>query len=268
MYKHFVKDVRGKYFKVIKDMFDNSKGRVKYHSQPSDIFEKLHGVLQGGVISQTLFNFFLHDLREYLYNSKGIKIGTITVCHLLFAGDLIFASETPSGLQKLIHGLDEFFKQWHMEVNLSKTSISILIKKNPDLQQNYEFKFFENMISETNEYNYLGIAFSTGNNKFRANYQRLKEEALRAIYAARNVAQKAMGNHGIPNVLFKIYDSQIQSILDYGTITYGTKVKISTNWKWFILVSWRKLWVLNPKHQHLLYVGNAGDSHSSYDRKS
>ena len=129
MYKHFVKDVRGKYFKVIKDMFDNFKGRVKYNSQPSDIFEKLHGVLQGGVISQTLFNFFLHDLREYLYNSKGIKIGTITVCHLLSAGDLIFASETPSGLQKLIHGLDEFFKQWHMEVNLSKTSISILIKK-------------------------------------------------------------------------------------------------------------------------------------------
>ena len=30
-------------------------------------------------------------------------------------------------------------------------------------KQNYEFKFFENMISETNEYNYLGITFSTEN---------------------------------------------------------------------------------------------------------
>ena len=70
MYKLFVKGVRGRYFKVIKDMFDNSKSRVKYNSQLSDIFENLHGALQGGVISPTLFNFFLDDLGEYLDKSK------------------------------------------------------------------------------------------------------------------------------------------------------------------------------------------------------
>ena len=125
MYKLFVKGVRRKYSKVIKDMFDNSTSRVKYNSQLSDIFENLHGVLQRRVISPTLFNFFLDDLSEYLDKSKGIKVGTITVCHMLFADDLILASETPSGLQKLINGLEEFCKQWHLEVNLSKTSISI-----------------------------------------------------------------------------------------------------------------------------------------------
>ena len=130
MNKLFVKGVRGKYFKVIKDMFDNSKSRVKYNSLLSDIFENLYGVLQGGIISPTLFNFFLDDLSEYRDKSKGIKVGTITVCHLLFADDLILASETPSGLQKLINGLEEFCKHWHMEVNLSKTSISILNKNN------------------------------------------------------------------------------------------------------------------------------------------
>ena len=54
------------------------------------------------------FNFFLDALSEYLDKSKGIKVGTITVCHMLFADDLILASETPSGLQKLINGLEEF----------------------------------------------------------------------------------------------------------------------------------------------------------------
>ena len=99
MYKLFVKGVRGKYFEVIKYMFDNSRSRVKYNSQLSDIFENLHGVLQG-VISPTLFNFFLDDFSEYLDKSKDIKVGTITVCHMLFADDLMLASETPSGLQK------------------------------------------------------------------------------------------------------------------------------------------------------------------------
>ena len=81
------------------------------------------------------------------------------------------------------------------------------------------------MISETNEYNYLGITFSTGNNRFRTNYLRLKEKALRAIYVARNLAHKTMGNHVTPNVLFKICDSQIQTILDYGSeVWYQGKI--------------------------------------------
>ena len=58
MYKLFVKGVCGNYFKVIKSMFDNSKSKIEYNSQISDIFENLHGVLQGGVISPILFNFF------------------------------------------------------------------------------------------------------------------------------------------------------------------------------------------------------------------
>ena len=58
----FTRGVGGKYFKIIKSMFDNSKSRVKYNSNLSDIFENLLGVLQGGVISPTLFKFFLDDL--------------------------------------------------------------------------------------------------------------------------------------------------------------------------------------------------------------
>ena len=81
------------------------------------------------------------------------------------------------------------------------------------------------MISETNEYNYLGITFSTGNNRFRTNYLRLKEKVLRAIYVARNLAHKTMGNHVTPNVLFKICVSQIQPILDYGSeVWYQGKI--------------------------------------------
>ena len=173
-------------------------------------------MLQGVVISPTLFNFFLDDLSEYLDKSKGIEIGTIAICHLLFADDLILASETPSGLQKLIHGLEEFCKQWHMEINLSKTSVSVFKKKCQIGKQHCHFEFFGNVISEANEYNYLGITLNVEKNRFGKNHQRLKDRALRAIYAARNLADRSMGNHITPNVLFKIHNSQIQPILDYG----------------------------------------------------
>ena len=110
-------------------MFDNFKNMIKYNSQISDIVQNLHSVLQGGVLVQHSFFCFLDDLSEYLDKSKGIEIGTITICHLLFVDHLIHAPDTPSGLQKLTHGLEGFCKQWHMEVNLSKTSVSVFNKK-------------------------------------------------------------------------------------------------------------------------------------------
>ena len=73
------------------------------------------------------------------------------------------------------------------------------------------FEFFGNVIAEANEFNYLGITFSVENNRFGKNHQRFKEKAPRAIYAVRNLAHRSM----VPNILFKIYDSQIQPILDY-----------------------------------------------------
>ena len=78
------------------------------------------------------------------------------------------------------------------------------------------FYFFGNVIAEANEYNYLGITFSAEKNRFGKNHQRLKYKALGAICAARNLAHRSMGNYITANVLFKIYNSQILPILDYG----------------------------------------------------
>ena len=217
MFKLLTRGVSGKYFKKIKSMFENSKSRVKYNSSLSDTFENLRGVLQGGVISPTLFEFFLDDLGEYLDTTKGIKVGNIRISHLLFADDLILVSETSSGLQKLIAGLQEFSKQWHMEVNLSKTRISTFNAKYEIGNHVHKFYYFNNEISEANDYDFLDIMFSVKNPRFKRNHKRIKEKALKAIYAARNLAHKSLGNQIPATVLFKMFYSQIHPILDYGT---------------------------------------------------
>ena len=217
MFKLFTRGVSGKYFKIIKSMFGNSKSRIKYNSSLSDIFENLRGVLQEGVISPTLFKFFLDDLGEYLDTTKGIRVGNIQISHLLFADDLIFVSETSSGLQKLIAGLQVFSKQWHMEVNLSKTRISTFNAKYEIGNHVHKFYYCNNEISEAYDYDFLGITFSVKNPRFKRNHKRIKEKAPKAIYAARNLAHKSLGSQIPATVLFKIFDSQIQPILDYWT---------------------------------------------------
>ena len=129
MYKLYSRGVRGKYFKILKSMYSKSKCRVKYNSRLSEIFDNLKGVLQGGVISPTLFKTFLDDLDEYLDKSRGIKVSDPSICHMLFADDLILVSETAFCLQKLITGLEKFCEHWQMEVNLRKTKICVFNKK-------------------------------------------------------------------------------------------------------------------------------------------
>ena len=58
----------------------------------------------------------------------------------------------------------------------------------------------------------MDITFSVEKNRFGKSHQRLKDEALRACDKS-----SSQGNHITPNVLFRIYDSLIQPIRDYGT---------------------------------------------------
>ena len=79
LYKLFVKGIGDKYFRLLKSMYKKAKSRVKWNSQLGRIFENLRGVLQGGVISPTLFNVFLEDISDYLDKNKGITVRDIVI---------------------------------------------------------------------------------------------------------------------------------------------------------------------------------------------
>ena len=214
----------GKYFQIIKSMYDKATSRVKFNAQLSEIFENLNGVLQGGVISPTLFKFFLDDISRYFDKEKGIRINEHSMTYLLFADDLILLSETDTGLQSLIGGLETFCKHWHMQVNFKKTKISIFNEKYRPSKEIENFVLSDHKIDQTTSYNFLGTVFSTSRDRFKSNHQDKRDKAMRAIYAAKKLMRETIGNHASPTVLFKIYDSQIQPIIDYGTeIWYAGK---------------------------------------------
>ena len=95
---------------------------------------------------------------EYLNTTKGIKVGNIRFSHLFFADDLILASETSSGLQKLIAGLQEFSKQW--QSTFQKRAYQLSMRNTKSETTYIKFYYFNNEISEANDYDFLGITFS------------------------------------------------------------------------------------------------------------
>ena len=134
-------------------------------------------------------------------------------------------SESPTDLQNLIHGLENFCMQWHMVVNLTKTKVLVFNERFVCGDNRY-FTFNKNEVPTSNTYNYLGVIFSNANDRFGENYESKHGKVLRAIYAARYLAHNAIGPDVAPTVLFKIFDTQIQPIIDYSSeVCYDRKVK-------------------------------------------
>ena len=177
--------IRGNFSNVVKSMFDQAKCRVKWGNTLGEIFRNMHGVLQGGVISPTLFKIFLEDLCRYLDMENGITVHTVRVSHLLFADDLVFFSESKSGVQKLLYGLQIFCQRWQMTVNLNKTKLCTFNDKYCINDNSGPILFNNKPIEICKEYHYLVITFSTSKNRFKTHFIQKRDKALNAIFAAR-----------------------------------------------------------------------------------
>ena len=109
-YKMIDKGVTGLVYHLIKDMYTNNKSAVKMNDKHTNYFVNNIGVRQGDGLSPTLFNIFINDIINELLtdectpaNISGIKVGC-----LLYADDLVIASETTVGLRESLGKLDEY----------------------------------------------------------------------------------------------------------------------------------------------------------------
>ena len=132
-------------------------------------------------------------------------------------------SESPTGLQKLIRGLENVCSQWHIVVNVTKTKVVVFNERFASSSAR-PFVFNGNEVPNSTQYKYLGVTFSNSCNRLGDYYESKYGKALRAIHASRNLACDAIGPTIPITVLCKIFDTQIQPIIDYGSeVCYNRK---------------------------------------------
>ena len=225
-YKMFNLGIKGRTFRIIRDMYAKVKSCVKSANTMSDFFQYAVGLRQGEVLSPLLFSLFVEDLELYLQDRTtcGLSIEEINIILLLFADDMVIVGNSPEDLQNSLNLLFKYCSDWGLTVNIQKTKI-VVFRKRGQIREGESWTYNDEHIEVVNDFNYLGIVFNyTGT--FVLNQETLAGKGLKALNVL--VANTRKYDFNI-KTLCQLFDSFVGSILSYGCEVWGfTKSK---NWR-------------------------------------
>ena len=133
--------IDGKTFKVIHSLYANAKSCVRLGHAKSEFFVSNVGVRQGENLSPILFSLFLNDLSEFISHAySGLndikEMSKILLSNdeievlfklyiLLYADDTVIFAESKEELQAALNAMYLYCKSWDLEVNPTKTKVTI-----------------------------------------------------------------------------------------------------------------------------------------------
>jgi len=203
-------------------MYNKAKCKVKWKGKVGNEIESNFGVLQGGMMSPRLFTEFLTDLKEYLDTTCGVKLDNNTINYILYADDMVLCSDSALGLQKLIDGLYDYCKKWHLIVSLAKTNVMAIGTKEKD----HTFKFGNDKVNMTDSYKYLGTVISNDKDMFKQNQVNLINKSNNAIYALNAYIKHTVGQLQ-PSLALKMFDVQISPVMEYASEVWFQNKKLN-----------------------------------------
>lgn len=211
--------VRGKILNVIKSMYNNVKSKVKFMNEVSESFICDLGVRQGECLSPFLFSMYLNDLEETLglNGVDGIDIGTLKLCILLYADDIVLFANSAEDLQKSLNVLADYCLRWKLVVNTEKTKIMVF-RKAGNLRQNLRFFYNGTQIEIVKKYKYLGVMFTSGG-AFNVHDKMASGQALKAIYKLNKYLYKFTDI--LPKHRLDLFDKMISPIISYASEVIG-----------------------------------------------
>ena len=221
-------NIDGKFFNVIKNMYDMAKSCVRQNNLMSEYFLCNIGVRQGDNLSPLLFALFINDFSKYIdgkYRGLCINncyptlldndIAMLNMFVLLYADDTIVLAENACELQKALDAVHDYCGMYNLTVNTKKTKIIVFsrgkVKRFPT------FKYGDNTIEVVSDYIYLGITMNF-NNKFNKAIKKQLDQGRKALFSMLVKTKKLNMPIDIECTLF---EKLVFPILLYGCEIWG-----------------------------------------------
>ena len=209
--------IKGKFFNIIKYIYNNEKACVKLNSQCTEIFDINQGVRQECVLSPLLFNIFLADLPRKLESIPGkVKIDTLEMNSLIWADDLVLVSENENDLKLMLETLDSYCKENKLTINNEKSKCMIFNKTGRLIRKNFFLN--GNKLENIRYYKYLGFLF-TPSGEIKSGLQDLRDRAFKAFMKLRSQLGSSFNQN--VQLTLSLVDSLIKPIILYASDFWG-----------------------------------------------
>ena len=216
-------NINGKFFNVVKNMYENIKSCVRVGDKLTGFFPCECGVRQGENLSPVLFSLYLNDLQNYLLDNdcKGIQTEhslytdlLINIIVLLYADDTILISDNLRDLQINLNHFKDYCDMWKLKVNLDKTKVVVFGTRR---NTNHHVTLGGQSVEVVNEYKYLGILFNK-NRSFNNAISALSMQARKAMFS---LFSKINGLELPVDCQLDLFNKTIVPILLYGSEVWG-----------------------------------------------
>ena len=226
-YKLYLLGMRGKLFKLLRDMYSKCSFAVRITSAKiTEKRESTSGVFQGCLISPTLFKVFINDVIKYCADESNGSVDAPEmngrkVPGLLFADDLTLMSTTVEGLQRMIDRLSEYAEYWGLEVSVEKTKCMVF-RKGGRLAARERWFYRGGPIEIVKNFKFLGYWMSP---KLVWTYHGSVQsaKAMGALYQLRKLV---CNQTTLPlKLLWHLFDTLVGSVVLYGSEVWGGTTK-------------------------------------------
>ena len=215
--------IQGKILNVIKSLYAQVKSCVFLNGNRSDFFISARGVRQGENLSPLLFSLFVNDIEKEFtkLGCSHIKIDDnwdnfIKLLILMYADDTIILADSEVNLQLALNALKSYCETWKLEINCSKTKITIFSRSKIN-HDNFDFKYGNQTIETVDSYKYLGVILNY-NGSFRLALDNLRSQASRAMFSL--ISKTRRLGLSIETQL-DLFDKTILPIMLYGCEIWG-----------------------------------------------
>lgn len=215
-YKLYNLGVSTKMLSAIKGLFHSTSAAVWTERGLTDDFEVTMGVKQGCVISPVLFALYLNDLYDEL--DGGVTIAGLKIKLLAYADDVVIVADNIVTMRRMIGNLECYCEKWNLEVNLAKSRIVVFKPSGGKTSGKENWYFRGNPIVKVNEYEYLGIKFSS-----TLNFKRhLIAKLSRAKLGLNSFGSVLFSNKNINFAKkLRLFHATSRSVLCYGAQVWG-----------------------------------------------
>ena len=210
--------LHGAALRTLQTMYESVRMQVRMRGKLGCAFESGVGVKQGCPLSPLLFGILVDRLEPFLERhcpGAGAQLAPVFVRALLYADDVVIASETAEGLRSMLQALEVFCRANSLFVNTTKSEVVIYGRRwiSSAMPGEHVFPFNGAPLPIKTSYLYLGLRFEDGQ-PCRSHIRTAVDKAKKAMHALIGKS-RGQGLHSV-DLLCHLFDALVKPILCYG----------------------------------------------------